>query len=217
MHLVLLSYYTKEFQALADVTLPGKQEYCDRWGYKHVVHVPEKLIHYYAVDRIKFLRDLLFETENNFDFAWVLNGHAMIMNHTIDVAQFTDNEHDFFITRDVNALNAGSFLIRKSEWGKKWLDMIYKEAPYVGHGWYENKTIIDHENDPLFKDKIKVLPHPSINSYSYDYYNWPDTTPGHFRKGDFVLHVPGKSTKHNGSLLETRIQIFKERSREVIR
>lgn len=201
MNLSILTYHTKDYEIMGNLVYSNRQKYCDIWNYNHIIEIPKNIKYYYAIDRIKFLHDLLFEKNNNIDYVWVLNVHAMIMNYTIDVAKFLDDEHDFFITKDVGGLNAGSFIVKKSDWTKKWLNFIYEKAPYINHCWHEQKVMQDNENNPEFKDKIKVLKHPSINSYDYILYKLPETTLGHFNKGDFILHLPGTN-------LQERINYF---------
>jgi hypothetical protein len=205
MSISLLSFYTPEYQPLANVTLPNKQEYCDKLEYLHLVKTTPygNKDNYYAFQRIQYLRDLLFASENDLEAVLVLNIHTMVMNFNTKIESFLDNEHDFYICKDVNGINAGTFLIKKSDWSKKWLDFILsKESVHKNHCWFEQKLIQDNWELPEFKDKVKILPHPSINSYFYNIYNWPETTPGHFNKGDFILHLPGLG-------MEQRINIFK--------
>ncbi len=200
----ILSFYTPDYQDLANITLLNKDDYCVKNEYEHIKATtpfgnPDN---YYAFQRIAYLRDLLFNKTNNTDYVWVLNIHTMIMNFNTRVEQFLDEQHDFYISKDVNNINAGSFIIKKTDWSKKWLDFILsKESSHKNHCWFEQKIMIDNWQNQEFKDKIKILEHPSINSYFYDLYNHTPSTPGNFNKGDFVLHLPGLNKQQ-------RIDIF---------
>jgi hypothetical protein len=197
MNISLLSFYSPAWQPLADIILPNRQKYCEKHDYNCKIRIGPYANPnwYYAIDRLVFLYDQLLAGDS--DVIWILNIHAMIMNASIKIESFLDDEHDFFICKDIHGINAGSFICKNTEWTRSWLKMIIKEALIINHCWHEQKVMQDNENDP----HIKILPHPSINSYYYDLYNCPTTNDGQFHKGDFVLHLPGTS-------LDERIKIF---------
>lgn len=203
MKLTLLTHYFANYQSLANIVLPNRQDYCVKHGYNSYVHCGD----YYdsswhsGIQRLKILGDYLFSS--NVDFIWCLDIDAIIMNMTKPVTDYLDDNHDFFICRDCNGLNAGSFIIRKSEWSRNWLNFLIEKALTINHYWYENRVIHLYEKDPMFVDKIKDLPHPSINSYLYDIYQtYPMNVPGNYQTGDFVIHLPGKT-------LQERLDIFR--------
>lgn len=196
MSLTILTHYITQdkgdFQQLADLTIPIRDRYCARWGFKHVVH--NGSFHnpnlYYAIQRLHLILDLMAKPDAT-EWYWVINIQAVITNHAINVLDFTDETHDFFITRDVNGLNAGSFLVKNSEKGREWLRFVAEKAAFTNHCWFEQHICQENENNPLYKDRIKVLDHPSINSYWYREYLLPDTTPGDWRPDHLLLSLPG--------------------------
>jgi len=117
---------------------------------------------------------------------------------TTKIESLTDIDHDFFINKYWNGLNAGAFIIRKSDWSEKWLRFIYEgESQYRNDCWAEQRRMQDNENNPLFKDRIKILPFPGINTLMFDLYGgnpnegeWKGRE-GNFKKGDFLLHLAG--------------------------
>lgn len=216
MKLALLSYYTRDhedYQVVADINVPARDQYCKRHGYDHIVHCgpyhdPSL---YYAVARIFKVYDMFFKSESPPDLIWVLNIQAVLTNQTIPVTQYLDDNYDFFITKDCHVVNAGSFIIRRGEWSKKWLEMIMDRAPKVGGPWHENRVVIDEWEKPEWKDHIKILPQNLINAYNYELYapNWGKTTPGHWQKGDLVLSLPGIN-------MAKRLQLIKEFQSKII-
>ncbi len=76
---------------------------------------------------------------------------------------------------------------------------------------------------PGYKEKIKILPHPSINSLLYEEYapTWgiigntdtslpkPTHEEGDWRRGCFICHLPGMT-------LERRLEIFAKLQKDVI-
>lgn len=213
----VLSFYTSDFQPLHDVTGPVKNRYCTRHGYRHIVKVgPHRADPgYYAYDRLAYIRDLLFGAlpeGAGLEAILCLNGHAQIMTHSITVQSFLDTDHDFYIAADVHGLNAGVFIVRKSEWLKSWLDFLISiEHAYSGHSWHEQKAMQDNWERPEWKPRISIVPQERFMGYSHAHYNMPTTTPGEFQKGrSFTLHIPGRSVFHPEPtpLMRTRITLF---------
>jgi hypothetical protein len=134
--------------------------------------------------------------------------HTYIMNFTRRLEEFLTEQHDFFITADCHGLNAGSFVVRKSEWSRRWLAFLIEKAIVIDHGWYEQKVMQDYAGTPEWSEKIKILPQNSINSYDYRLYNMSEGTEGHFKSGDFVFHAPGIAASESCSLLEARVKLF---------
>lgn len=204
MKAALLTYYLptekENYEELAKLIVPERTEYCKKHNYTHLVgrgpYSNPAL--YYAVQRIHLLYDVLFHTENPPDYVWVLNIQSVITNHNIPFLSLVENdkEHDFWVSKDCHATNMGSFIVRRSEWTKEWLGFIAREAPYVKHDWHEQAVVVLNEFDLRFKDKIGILPQNAINSYDYTLYPpWGETTPGHWKKGDLVLSLPGLTLK----------------------
>lgn len=189
----VLTHYSPHYQEVADITLPGREAYCLRHRCVHVIKVgPYRDPNlYYAIDRLYLLLDLMKQTVEGQLF-WVVNIPTLITNHTVKLEGFVDDEHDFFIHRDVNALNAGSFIVRNSEWGRKWIQFVIDDTKTHSNPWYENYSILRHIETDAWKDKLKVVPHPGFNSYLYDVgYNMPHDTVGQWNPGDFVIALPG--------------------------
>lgn len=215
--IALLSFYTSDFQPLHDVTGPVKDTYCAKHGYRHIVKVapygnPQD---YYAFQRIRYLRDLLFgglPEGDGIEAVLVLNSHAQVMTHTIMVQSFIDEDHDFYIAADVNGLNAGVFIVRKSEWLKTWLDhLLAHESIHHNFEWKEQSLVTMFWKLPQFKLRISLVDQWLLNGYLWSHYNWPVTTPGQFRPGkSFVLHIPGRSVFHPEPtpLVQTRVKLF---------
>ena len=216
MSTALLSFYTTDYQPLVDVTGPVKDAYCAKQGYRHIVKLapygdPSR---YYAFARLAYLRDLLFgdlPEGRGVEVVLVMNSHAQVMNHTIRVESLLDDKHDFYIAKDVNGLNAGVFIARKSDWLKTWLDhLLSMENRHHEHCWKEQKLMQDTWEWPEFKSHIQIVDQRLLNAYLWRHYDWADTSPGQWQPGDFIIHIPGKSTKVgvDKSLLESRVMIF---------
>lgn len=203
MNLTLLTHYIptpkEDYQVIADLTIPAKEAYCQRFGYRHMIHCGsygnERL--YWAIQRLQLVYDYLFSAVNDVDAVWVLNPQSLVTSFKKDVADYITPEHDFWITADINGLNAGSFIIRKSEWSKQWLKMLIDKASNTQDCWYEQRQMQNHYQLADWRDKIKVLDHPSIQDYDYvGLYNRGPETAGQWRKGSLVLSLPGTTFEH---------------------
>lgn len=200
MNLTLLTHYLpteqENYQLIADLTLPGREAYCARFGYQHLVHsgtyYDSNL--YWAIQRLHLLYDYLYSCKNNVDAVWVLNPQSVITSYKKDVKDFIDSNHDFFVTKDINGINMASFIVKKTDWTKKYLEHLMEISPKIDHCWHEQQAVIVTHEQEQWKDKIKILDHPSINSYLYSrLYNRPHNTPGQWERGHLVLSLPGTS------------------------
>lgn len=211
-NIALLTFYTPDYQDLADITTPHRESYCKRHGYLHFVRTfPYKnKEHYYAFDRLTYIRDLLVE-RRDIDIIFCINVQSSIMNHSKKIEEFIDNEHDFFITKDngERLINAGSFIVKNTNNAILWLNHLLSFEDIHNKLDQKEQEIIEREhNNPKFSSFIKILPQNTINSYNYIYYNIPDTISGHFKRGDFILSLPGRPVNSNGNLINVRMDIL---------
>lgn len=187
-------YYTPSWQELADLTLPVVHDYCAKHNYKPFIH--ESKHNDSWADRKMYGIRIFFELWQDYDFIWVLDCDTLITNHSIPFTQLVDYEHDIFITQDVNGINAGSWIIRNTPESLKFVETIIDnfDAPH-------EQILMNRYLDMV---KVKYLPHPSINSYKYELYDYGEKShsEGQWEPGDLLLHLPGLS-------LEKRIEIFK--------
>jgi len=205
-NVALFIYYTPSWQQLADVVLPVAAAYCDKHGYakvfiKHPFESSTKPIGYHKMHR---LRDLMDRVE----YIWVLDCDAMITGNQPVTNFISSWPYDMYFTSDVHGLNAGSWIVKSTEWSKDIIDDVLNnfDAPEEQS---VIKSIIQYPSSSVCQ-----LPHPSINSYLYtEYmYDWdrlvgnhpmPTHEQGNWQPGDMVLHLPGVD-------FERRIEIFKQ-------
>lgn len=208
----ILTFYSPHYENIASLTVPGKDEYCTRHGYNHIIHSKQYRDSnlYYAIDRLYCLRDILFKNPSPPDLVWVLNVPALITNLTIPFTQYLDNDNDFFICMERDHVNAGSFVIRRTEWARRWLDMLIEESPKCGGPWFENQAMINTHRLSPWVEHISILSHPSINSFPYWVYPIDTNTTGNWREGHLVLCMPGTNQAQ-------RIDIIKSHLPKVVR
>lgn len=196
--------YTECWKELAKIVVPNVVNYCRKHGYSWNIQFinKEPFDAYEKVIQIK----KCFES-NECDAVWSLDCDALITNYNKKIEDYLDDEHDLFICKMVGVgINAGSFVIKKSEWSLKLLDYLLErkgEEGMYGEQDAMNKYISEFPNE----NKIKYLPHPSINSLAmYLYPEFVDDYKGVenavWEDGCFVLHLPGQK-------LDLRLEIFK--------
>lgn len=208
--IALLTFYSPDFQPLADLTIPNKTRYCEKHGYGHFIHsgVYKNPKDYYAFDRLRMVYDLLF-LRDDVDTLLVANLHTLIMNHNKRIEDIVDTDHDLFIANDIGGLNAGVFILKKSEWTKKWLEYILGKGD-LHHGYVQFEQTIMGEtiNMPEFKDRIQIVPQNALNSYLHELYSIPINRDGQYHPGDWILHVPGRPVNTHGPIWEERIKVL---------
>lgn len=207
MNVHLLIHYTESWVNLVNLTLPEALEYCQRHNYK-LQSSRCYYGNYNGFYKIWQLKKLFFG-----DVGFVMDADSCITNHLIKVEDFLDKEHDLYLTKDINGINTGVFILRKTDWACGLLNYI--EQQILSGVDCEQNAIQNWINEKGL-DKIKILPHPAFNSYPIDFY-YPSygkigykegdvvQRPGHeegaWQLGDFVLHVPALP-------LEQRIEII---------
>lgn len=200
--------FGENYSELAALCRPSLIAYCQKHKYDcNIKCVPPNEKGNYSFIRIKHARELL----DHYDVVLMLEGDMMITSMNYNIEELIDNDHDFYCASDVNGKNTASFIIKNTEWGKTLMDIVYKWEDILG----DEQNYFEHTQH----EKIKIIPHPSINSIpykfyspSYGYINWksiqpPPTLPkheqGNWQIGDFICHTPGKP-------LSERIAIFEE-------
>lgn len=201
--------YTDSWLELAKVSLPNIVRYCIKHDYRwNIQRIKEP---YDAFDKIRNIQKIF--SDNSAHVVMSMDCDSIITNYNIKVESFLDDENDFYITKDCNAINAGVFIVKNTEWGNNFVNKVYDyEERYRQSGCEQNA--IERYIGIFGEDKIKYLSYPSINSYPLNEYypsygRWgykegdviekPDNE---WHEGDFILHAPGLP-------LEKRLSILK--------
>jgi len=210
----MVSIHTENFNSLADITWnQNKMLYCQKKGYDSVLQVqsaPYEEKHKYLL--IKSLAD-----RKKYDYIFWCDCDTLVTNFSKNIEDVIDPNFDFVLASDCNGLNLGVFLLRVSEKGIKFLDYIIDNIDSVKSRYHlgEGQTMIqDLYESGKFLDTIKMIPQRLINSYAR-----PDPTPNdkldtdsNWKKGDFILHIPG----YGPDLHHIRMQHFSHFIKEVI-
>lgn len=198
MNICCFSMWGDNYAEIAAITQPVLQAYCGKHGYSYSELILEGTGNDYAYKKHEYIKELF---KQDIDVVWYLDCDAIITNPEIRVEDFLDDDYSVFLTRDFTELNGGSILIRNDYNGKWFNDYILSRR-----GQYDNEQNVINANEFSFKEFMKELPHPSINSYQYNLY--PECASyvgkpelGDWEPGHFVLHVPGLGVERRKEIL----------------
>lgn len=217
MQIAVLTVYTKEYSDLAECTTPIMEEYCKRNGYKfYAIDITGTPV-YYGYKKLEWVKFLF--TSGQAEIVLAIDLDTLFTNFDLRVEDFVNARHDFFITKYINGINAGSFIVKKSDWSEAFLSSIISMQNDVS---CEQDVIEKLIFLPENVNKVDVLSHPSINSYLYEEYgeNYgkilgiqkqkPNKYEGQWEFGCFLLHLPGLPNKR-------RIEIFESKKQEIVK
>lgn len=195
-------HYTSDWLPLINVTLPILEEYCNRHNYDLSVNEVMQYGQYTGYDKLH----QAYEHLQLNDVVMVMDADTLITNLTIKVEDIIDDNHDFFISEDYNGINAGVFIIKKTDWGRHFLNHLLH---FVWHRDYDvhcEQDVIRNYIKAVGLKHIAIIPQNKINSYLYE--NYPEIGKltidnGQWHKGSFILHLPGLP-------INKRIEIFSE-------
>jgi len=119
-----------------------------------------------------------------YDWLFYLDSDAVIMNHSIRLESLIDDNYDM-IAAGTNCegfpVLSGQFLIKNSEWSKKFLDEWFEVGDTNIQPGYDGGALIKLYNErPDVRDHIKLIPLVNMGSYDWDY-----------KEGDFVIQFAG--------------------------
>lgn len=194
MHAVA-SLHDANYSDLAAITDASKKDYCEKHGYQFHVLTEMKYSTITGFNKIHFTLDLFTQYP---EIEWLLFSEcdAMITNQSIRIEDKIDNDYHFIVPVDRLNINSGNFLVRNSEEGRAYLQMIIdKETEYAAVEWAEQQVIIDSVEH--YSHVVKIVPQRWMNSYEQHIYDYCDIrtdvlgTSGQWESGDWIVHWPG--------------------------
>ena len=144
---VLCSIGVGPHEELLAISAATFERYADRHGYDLVLSnetiVPERPP---AWSKIRMARDLL---ERYDEVLWI-DADAIVVDSSKDIADVTRPGKDLYLVEhlwhesdDWRSANTGVFLIRSTDWGKAFLDTVWKQEQWIDHPWWENAAVLD--------------------------------------------------------------------------
>jgi len=195
----VLTHYTPNWEYISSITTPILEKYCKIHGYRLSSYKCTPYQQYNGKEKLKHIVNNLNEN----DIALIMDADAIITNMTIPIEKFLDKDYDLFITKHLGNINAGVFIIKMTKWAHDFINFLLDNI---------GKEKINCEQDAMqlymnmnpYDNKIKILSHPSINSFNYNLY--PEHInithkQGNWEEGDFILHLPGVGMDKRAELL----------------
>lgn len=197
MKVLIVTMLCDRYNGIAEVSLPNMLEYCQRHSYYDAVIKlsDEEGFHY---KKHEFFNEV-FKTD--VDLIYYRDIDSLFTNLTVPIENFVDSEHDVFVTKDMMGYNGGSIIIKNTECGRWVNDFILSQR----ENFNNEQEVMDKYFDEFTKN-VKVLQHPSINSYSYENYKeFSGVTheQGNWQEGDFLLHTPALPFEKRAEILKS--------------
>lgn len=219
MKIAVASIATPDMDELTKITWPNKLEYCRKHSYYGILQ--SQSWDYLGFDKVIFIDSLL--DSDQYDWILWLDNDTLFTNFNKKIEDVIDNNYDFIISTDYGTKpNAGVFLVKNSDNGKKYIKILkqkmYELKPVNKFLFGEEQTAIQ----ATYQDYnfIKIIPQKYINAYPYsDIYGHPNGlndslgVNGNWESGDFILHIPG----FGPDLFHKRLEHFKKYKEFVIK
>jgi len=197
MNIAVATMFSPAYKPIVDITLPVLKKYCERHDYElNIINVPDWD---YSYRKHEWLKGKL---KTDVDVIFYIDCDALITNEDIKIESFLDGEHDFFVSEDINEINGGVFLLKNTRHGRWFNNLVLMcKGLFIN----EQNVYVDYKDILTKVGIMKLLSHPSFNSFPYHYYpEYKNITheQGNWETGDFVCHVPGKSLQERETILK---------------
>jgi len=179
-------------------------------------------------------------------FAWYLDATALIMNHDLSLIDHIMNKErlesimitnepvvppdsvirtfdhlkgdriDFVVSQDHDGLSQSSFIVRRGEWAKyfldAWFDPLYRSYNFQKAEGHALEHIVQWHGTILAK--LALIPQRMFNSYTHDIAG--TNTKGMYQEGDFVANFPKCDQERPNCMAEMTpfLDILEGRKRE---
>ncbi len=210
MRICLQMLYTKSWMDIAKIVCPNVVNFCIKHGYSWNMQWLQEP--YDAFEKIRHIQRLF--AANEADAVMSLDADILITNYTKKVEDFLDDKHDIYFAEDLNGINCGTFIVKDSCFSKMFLERSLSVQGYPKV--YCEQDAFNHILNVPYTylwDKVKILPHPSINSFKYELY--PEIGLQTEDKGQwvqdssFILHLAALGMK-------TRFDILNEMKQYIV-
>jgi hypothetical protein len=194
--IALLNTYDQAYKPLADLLRNNKKEYCDKHGYDFIELQREAYPNRHAAYN-KFI--CTQEILPYYDWVFYNDIDSLIMNYSIKLESFLDENYNFIISYDINGINTGMWFAKNSAFANNFLIDVFDKRGYENYkGWADQIAFV---NSYIFSGQalknIKIVPQKLFNSYFYETFlpndqgqkpYWPE---GQYHAGDFLIHLCG--------------------------
>ena len=170
----------------------SKSYYCKKHGYDFIVQStsldPKRPISWSKILQIK-------NVLKNYKWIFFTDADSLIMNYSIKLESFLDDQYNMIICKDGHSLNCGQFFLKNTPWSIQLLTETYNETEDIFNSLWEQEALrkVLKKNNSYFS-KIKILPLRAFNSFRTSFfYDYPSNERGdiYFLENDFIVHFCG--------------------------
>lgn len=203
MKICVQCLYSNSWLEIAKIVVPNLVGYCRRYDYTWNIQSFHNWPSDFGFQKLVQIQNIF--KSNEADVVFAVDADLMITNYKKRIEDFLTDEHDFFICKDFNGINAGVFAIRNTEWSYGFINYLLSTRGEEGV-YCEQDAISLYMKDFPNNDKIKIVDHPAFNSYLYELY--PEIPPQTREQGQwyewdsFLLHLPGIGMEKRLSILQ---------------
>lgn len=175
----MTTYFDKNFERIGNMCLKTLKVYAKKYGFDIRLYNNIKSNRPPAWNKILLIQEL-FQDEKDYDFIFWIDSDALFVDFDEDIRKEVEIGKDFYLVKhfikDREVPNTGSFLIRNSEWSKRFLTDVWNKKKHIYNKWWENAAVNEllgfkiEENKKkqfilswLYKLKIKNIVTNTIN------------------------------------------------------
>lgn len=162
----ITTHFDKNFEKIGNLSVIGMKKYAKKYGFDFKIYNEIKSNRPPAWNKILIAQKLL-EDKKKYDFVYWIDSDTLFFRFDEDIRKEIEPDKDFYLVKtDYLGFDiplTGAFLIRNSEWSKKFLKDVWNLKKYLHHNWWENaavdellgfKEIIDYHPFKLFVSGI---------------------------------------------------------------
>jgi hypothetical protein len=194
----IISSSDKNFNELSEISNKSIADYSNKHNLKFETRlVPDSFKIHPSWYKLDFLLDEFSNEKNNdIDYFLWIDSDAVILNMNFDINSIIDKSKFLHISKGFDTMNAGVFILKKTEMSKNFIEKTKLKTHYHEHPWLENMAMIDlifHENHG-FLENINFVSQKILNAYDYDLYpefQQRQKDLGQYEQDSFIVHFPG--------------------------
>ena len=181
LKIALIGAHDPRYDHIGQYSHFNKAAYAIKHGYDVCLYTE-----YLDEKRIGYWYKVIAAKKNlaNYDWLFYLDSDALIMNDTIEIETLIDDHYDMIATYDdrlSSPILSGQFLIKNSEWSKKFLEDWYDVGDtHIQPGFDGGALIKLYTENEDIRNHIKTIPIRKMGSYSWNY-----------KEGDFIIQFAG--------------------------
>jgi len=194
----IISSYDKNFIELFKISEASIAEYSNKQNLEFEIRlVPDDFkIHpsWYKLDFL--LEELQSEKNFNIDYFLWIDTDAVILNMDFNMNSIIDKNKFLNISKGFDTMNAGVFILKKTEMSLDFLRKTKLKTQYHDHPWLENMGMIDlvFNEKNSYLENINFVDQKILNAYDYELYpifQQRQKELGQYNDLSFIVHFPG--------------------------